>query len=358
MSSRHLLLHVLLFGIVQAGLAQAASPDINTVGISAPLTGDLAVYGNAVRNGVELARANSPLSRNIRFIYEDNRYDPATAIAAYRKLRERDGASVIYQWGELPLASVAPIAEREHAPLIAMSIDAAPAIGARYIIRSINDPQQIALKVLEYLRSQNHKRIAIITAADPFIDALVGGMRSQISSSEVFDVVGGLLATEKDFKSLIVKLRDAKYDAVGVYLLPGQVSAFYRQASALKLKTFTFGTDVFESSEEIAEARGAMTGAVFPAVDVPAEFSRAYRARYGNETEISYAYNAYVFALRTMELAGNPAAFDNPEVILSGYFTDRDVLGYRARQSGEAGRFLEFPMVLRRISGAAFERAG
>ncbi len=54
-------------------------------GISAPLSGVLAEYGAAVRNGVILAIADNPETLNpkaIEIIYEDSQWDPKTAIAA------------------------------------------------------------------------------------------------------------------------------------------------------------------------------------------------------------------------------------------------------------------------------------
>ena len=151
---------------------------------------------------------------------------------------------------------------------MAMSIDATPAVGARHVIRSINDPPQIA---------------------------------------------------------------------------------------ALKLTITTFGTDVFESSEEIKGALGAMNGAVFPSVQVPEPFLEAYRNAHHSETEISYAFNAYIFALRTMELMTNGEAFSSPESILAGYSRDEEGAAYRVRNSKDAGRYFEFHLILRRIVGERFE---
>jgi len=46
------------------------------VGVSLALSGPVAEYGEALRNGIELAREeHSDLLSDIRFLYEDDRYD-------------------------------------------------------------------------------------------------------------------------------------------------------------------------------------------------------------------------------------------------------------------------------------------
>ena len=64
----------------EAQVQKPASEEFN-FGIIVPLTGDLAQYGTAIKNGFELAKTESPKKlEKIRFIYEDSRYDGKAAV--------------------------------------------------------------------------------------------------------------------------------------------------------------------------------------------------------------------------------------------------------------------------------------
>jgi len=334
--------------------ADSATQATFKIGVSAPLSGEIAEYGAAVRNGIELAIQQEPTEfKSIKFIYEDNRYDSSIALDVYRKLTTIDGVSAIYQWGESPLKSVAALAERNHTPLLAMSIDATPALGAHYIIRSINHPRQIAEKLLQYLRSHKFKRIGIVATEDPFISALVTALEEQADQSESIDVINTFQPSETDFRAQIVRMREAHYDALGVYLLPGQVSAFYRQSKALHFSIPSFGTDVFESKTENQQANGAMEGAIFPNIEVPKLFVDAYTEKYGNNNQISYAYNAYLFAKQSSYVFDGHTAL-TPEEIVQRYAQNDRAGAYNFQESKEFGRFFEYPFVIKQITKGEF----
>lgn len=356
MKIRPALIHSLV--VTTLCLAFAAQAQLR-VGVSAPLSGDLAEYGAAVRNGIEFARTEDRGSFDgITFHYEDNRYEAAAAISAFHKLRKSDAVQLIYHWGEPPLHAVAPLAEQAELPLIAMSLDPAPAIGRRFVIRSINFSDQYAETLAEHLIRRGFKRIAILKTEDPFLNSMVDGLRRHLASDQSLEVVAAFSPADLDFKTQITKLKGGSFDVLGVYLFTGQVSTFYRQAAALRLVIPTFGTDFFESRNEIAQARGAMNGAVYPNLEVPEEFAASYRERFGNDAQIAYAYNAYIFAKLTAQLFAKDKSLDtlNADRIVNRY-TSMEALRnqpFRFRETAEGGRFYEFPLVIRKIEKDRF----
>lgn len=138
-----------------AGEVFASDPEpiVLKIGASIPLTGDLADYGAAIRNGFKLAESKFPERfKHLQIAFEDNRYSAQEAITVFRKLTLNHQMDLIYSWGEAPFSATAPLAEKERIPLLALSIDETPALGKRYSLRVGNSPEELLTPLLEVLR--------------------------------------------------------------------------------------------------------------------------------------------------------------------------------------------------------------
>jgi branched-chain amino acid transport system substrate-binding protein len=325
------------------------------VGVSAPLSGEGAEYGAAVRNGIELAREERPeVFAGITLAYEDNRYDAATAVTAFNKLATVDRADVIFSWGEPPLHATAAIAERLGVPLCAMSLDPIPAVGKQFVTLTANPTEQYASLTMAHLRSRGVKRIGIVVTEDPFFNAMLQSIKEHLLSGESVDVIESVRPGDQDFKAAIMKARRAQFDAIGVYLWAGQVSTFLRQAGTASLTPKYFGTDVFESRSEIALAGDGIEGAVYPNIRVPQEFLAKYQKKYGNDAQIAYAYNAYQFALTTAVVFPSGGEIPVAREIVARYRTVERAGVFRQQVTPSGAKYFEFPLTIRKVTGGGF----
>lgn len=342
-----------LFCFIAVFAASISSLSAETkIGVSAPLSGDLAEYGTAVRQGIELAKEQGEASfDSIQFIYEDNKYDSAASVSALNKLTQIDQVQILFQWGELPLHATADTMERLKLPSIVMSVDAEPALGKQYLIRASNHPNDFAAILIANLKQRGFKRLAFIATEDPFTMSLFNSVKSLGSKDFEITLVATVAPSELDFKTNVMSIKTAKYDALGVFLNPGQVSNFCRQAATLKLGLPIFGTDIFESRNEIKNSAGQLEGAVYPNFTVPADFANAYQAKFGNDYQISYAYNAYIFAKISAAVLPKSEQNISAEQILAAYKTPPAELDIRFVNSPELGQYYHFPMRLMRVSG-------
>ncbi len=93
----------LVTGLLFPLIALAQPRDIPSrlkVGIATPLSGPLAEYGVAMRNGIDLARRESPeIDSRCDFTIEDSKYDSSTAITIFQKLVSTAHFHVVYNWG-------------------------------------------------------------------------------------------------------------------------------------------------------------------------------------------------------------------------------------------------------------------
>ena len=122
------------------------------LGIILPLTGPLAEYGVASKNGFELARKEHPDQFiEIDFVYEDSQYDPKLSISAYQKLRRDPDVKIIYSWGSNPSAPLIPIAAKECYPLFAVDSSTNSFEDASCVIRFDVTGKKLGERLFGYL---------------------------------------------------------------------------------------------------------------------------------------------------------------------------------------------------------------
>jgi len=89
---KYLFLVIALF--LLAG-CQTGEKDYITIGVILPLTGDAAIYGQAMKNGIDLAYHNSKIKDNIKLVYEDDLGDNLGALNAGHIMLNRKADVVI-----------------------------------------------------------------------------------------------------------------------------------------------------------------------------------------------------------------------------------------------------------------------
>lgn len=329
------------------------------VGVIVPLSGALAEYGLAIRNGIEMARKDSPQAfSNCPFLFEDSKYDPKSAVSAFRKLSDKDHVSMVYNFGGPTSAAVAPIASKAKMPSLLWTTDPSAIRGNEYVIRFTNDAVEFTKVLTGYLNSKNRKRLGIIVAENQYLNSLLEGAKTTISSEQTLTVIDRVQPTELDFRSVITRLNKNSYDAIGVFLLSGQISQFYRQLHQQNVSVVTFGTDFFESTTEIKAAEGGMEGAVYSNNTVPPSFAQRYRSLFGNDLQLSFAGNGYDFALlacSTLRAETTPNRLMNA---LESTQKRSGILGdYNFVKTKAGDKFFRFPIVIKKIEGLNFVEA-
>jgi ABC-type branched-subunit amino acid transport system substrate-binding protein len=337
----------------------ANSPDFK-VGFILSLSGTWAEYGIAQRNALDLARLDYPDKfRSIDFSYEDCGLQGIAAVSAFNKLRSVNNVNLMYVWGVEPSLIVAPLAESLKVPLIAAAQAAPPAIGRKYVIRSMNYSEQYSRKLLDYFRKEQITRIGIIQADMSFYNLLVEGLIKNKIPAETIDVIGSIPPSVSDFRSIIARIKAHPYQSIGVYLTPPQILEFYREAQELHLSVKTFGATPFQSGSLAAKAGGLLEGAVYVHNLVTDDFRTRYAARYGNDEQLPWAANAYDMALLLADLFGHlREPLDSDEIIAKlSSVTERVGVGgrYIFRDVPGIGKYFEYPLAVFRISGGKHE---
>ena len=344
-----LLLAVIIFA--PFGFAEPRAPF--KVGVILPLTGGLADFGVAAKNGFELARKEHPeVLKNIEFLIDDSQYDSNKALSSFQKFRSAGDVSLTYVWGYGPNQAVLPVSETQKFPVIAISGERSMTAGKKYSLRFCYHIEMIATTLLDYARSQKLNRLGVIKAELAYMDGLLDYMQKNLREGESLEVLDSYQTQDSTFKNSIAKLKTKQFDALAVFLVGGQISQFYKEMKQMNVLIPTIGTDFYDSMKLVNDAQGTMTGSVFAGPSVEPAFVERYVKVYGNDAQVAWAANSYEFALLTGKLFNSSTTQISAEEILARYRSLKGEHGEAARYSYDesaAGSGFDFKVVARMV---------
>lgn len=264
--------------------SRAESTSEITIGAILPLTGDAASWGEAVRNGIELARSKlaPELKARIRVVYEDDQRKPALAVAAFQKLLKVDGVSAIIGITAQPGLAIAPLAEQHRIPFISIAVPKQISAGRKYTVLFYATAERMAAALVEESNRRSYRRIARISsihdgrfAMRTEFDKAAGG-NFEIVLDEEYPI------ESRDFRPFLTKLKNLQsVDAIYVNLVLGQAGIFARQARELGIALPLFESEMFEDESEVRLSNGALIGQWFVNQASPSqEFEQEYFKRF------------------------------------------------------------------------------
>ena len=278
-----LTLSVLVIAAPRTIFGQTAAPPRDStirVGVILPLSGDAASTGEACRNGMKMAYQKLPADaqKRIKLIFEDDALSLRNAVAAFQKLMAVDKIDVLVTVYSGCSKAVAPLAEENKIPQLAIASDPDVVRGRKYVMNFWTPPQEEVKVALPEAVRRGYKRIARITTVQQGLLAIKSAFdcdnRGQISIVLDEEYIGDA----RDFRPFLTKVRRLKdLDAILVLLINGQAGLFAKQAREMGVKLPLFNFEVFEDAQEQALAEGALVGHWYVNADDPSDaFLREY----------------------------------------------------------------------------------
>jgi branched-chain amino acid transport system substrate-binding protein len=245
---------LVLAASVGAKGASAQQPGVTAdtikIGTFGALTGPGYLYGKLVMNGVEVMfdeinAAGGVNGRKLQLIREDDRCDPAAAIAAIQKLVHQDQVFALIGGG----CSNATFAARESIenakiPTVifasvhdGITVPPAPNIFSTALTSSIESQAQLA-----FAQQQGAKRIAIISMRDAWGRARYNPLLDAFKAKGITPVADEELAPDaNDATAQVLRLKAANADAVLMVLYPKPAAVFVRDSQKLGFKPLNVG---------------------------------------------------------------------------------------------------------------------
>ncbi len=300
---------VLGAAVLLAGGAWGASAAEETTGVTETsvkigmffvLTGPASPYGVGTRNSAQLVidevnKAGGIHGRKIEAIIEDDGCAGSKAVASAQKLINRDQVFALYGGNcSAATVNVVPLANEHRIPFyvpMAVSKNITNPF-SRYVFRSnIMSTMEGTLIVDFAMDRYKPKRVAILHSTDEYGTEVHGPMAPRLKSKHGMDpvaIVGHKLG-ETDLSAQVLKLKEAKPDAVLMATYLRDASIFLRQARELGLDAKFVGSIAASNPimDQLAgkEAVWGRYAAITPLIDDPqgprlAPFVKQYCAVY------------------------------------------------------------------------------
>lgn len=349
--------------IAPIALVQAQDRSSVKVGVILPFTGPLAEYGVAMRNGITLAKkANPDIFEKIEFIFEDSQYSPQSAITIFRKFVSDGDVEFVMNFGCPTSQALVPIVEQAKIPTAMFCSALLMTKDRRYSFGMTAPANEWSSILWDYLQSSDFKKICLVLTDNDYLlseyNALAQVMKAS-GSPYAIEVLDTYAPQDTDFRSSALKIKSKSCDALGVYMLPGQVRTFFNQTRGLKLDVQIFGTDIFESKEEILASKKGMEGAVFVNLSLPGNFKERYVKSYGNDNQVTSACVIHDMVTRIAPLLDSNQTGKELMTKIAQLSEEEVMCGssrYVRSDTGE--QFIRFPLTLKKVMNDEIVQVG
>lgn len=291
------------------------------IGVVSYLTGGGAAYGEAIRQGLELARdeINAKGKTKIELLFEDSKGEKNESINATNKLIHKDNVVAIIGptlSGEMFAAG--PIAGQAGVPIMGTSTTAEGITDISDFVFRNALPESIALpNVVKHSKEKfNLKKVAIMYSNNN--DFSVSGFKTfeQAIKNNGLEVVTIETFADKDtdFSAQLTKIGSLKPDAVYVAGLYQEAALILKKARELGITVPFIGNNGFNSPQLIKSAGAAAEGAVVASPWYPGKddekvkkFLAAFKAKYNKEPDqfSAQAYDALYIMAEAIEKSGS-----------------------------------------------------
>jgi branched-chain amino acid transport system substrate-binding protein len=343
---RALALGACVAAIVSSGVTHAADADPYWVGVSGPLTGQDAQYGEQWKRGFDLALDQINGSGGIhghplRYDFEDSRSDPRQAVAIAQKFVGDD--RILLELGDLSSgASMAASPIYQRAGLVQFGFtNSHPDFtkGGDFMwSTAISQAEEQPLLAQYATGGLGFRKIAVLylntdwgrTSEDIFAKA-AQAHGAQIVAAE------GYQPDEKDFRATLTRVRSANPDSIVLISYYSDGAQIVRQARAEGVRLPIAAVGSVYSPKFIELGGDAVNGVYTESNFYPADprpevqsFVARYRAKYGADpdTFAARAYDAMILAGELLRRYGTTRAavhdglakIDNVPSVIFGHF--------------------------------------
>ena len=296
-----------------------AKPSVYKIGFSGPLTGDGAYYGEASKEGIELAieeinKAGGVKGVPLQVVYEDDRNNTADAQTVLLKLAETDKVPVVIGINTSSV-TMATCKKAEEMKVVQYSIGSNPKIGSScsdYTFQLQGNDLEQGLEFVKIAQFYKFDSAAIVYMNN---DYGIGNKTAFVNSAKEAGIkVLGEVALQpegKDFRTEVLQVKSMNAPMVAFVAYGAEGSAFLRQAKEQGLQTKFVGDANWgdESMFKLAgDALVGMVGLQAGAHTTPEyqKYAQAFQAKYNKAPSIwsEYFYDEINIAAKAIELGG------------------------------------------------------
>lgn len=294
------------------------------IGGIGPVTGGAAVYGNAVKNGIQLAvdeinAAGGVNGIKLELNFQDDEHNEEKAVNAYNTLKDKDMKLLIGTVTSNPCIAVAAETVKDNMFQLTPSGSAVDCVANDNAFRvCFNDPNQGTASAQYIAQNGLASKVAVIyDSSDVYSTGIYEKFAAEAANQNLEVVAAEAFTSDSktDFSVQIQKVQESGAELLFLPIYYQEAALILQQASKAGLAVKYFGCDgldglIDQLGDDVAIAEGVMLLTPF-AADAQDEktvaFTTAYKNAYNNEVPIQFAADGYdaVYAVKAaMEKAG------------------------------------------------------
>lgn len=296
------------------------------IGGIGPVTGGVAVYGLAVKNGAQLAvdeinAAGGINGTKIEFNFQDDEHDAEKAVNAYNTLKDWDMQMLMGTVTSTPCIAVAEETNRDQIFQLTPSGSAVPCVQYDNAFRvCFSDPNQGKASAQYIGKNKLATKVAVIYDSSDVYSSGIYEKFAAESANQGFEIVAAEAFTADSKTDFSVQLQKAKDSGAELVFLPiyyPEASLLLSQANTMGFDTTFFGCDGLDGiltveNFDTSLAEGVMLLTPFAADaqdDYTKTFVASFQKAYG-EVPNQFAADAYdaIYIMKAAIEAGNVTA--------------------------------------------------
>lgn len=279
------------------------------IGGIGPLTGAAATYGNAVKNGAELAveeinAAGGVNGMTLKLAFEDDEHDAEKSVNAYNTLKDKGMKLLLGTVTSVPCVAVADKTKEDNMFQITPSGSSVECIVNDNAFRiCFSDPNQGIASAQYIADNALASKVAVIYNSSDVYSQGIYEKFAQEAEKRNIEIVAQEAFTKDsatDFTVQIQKIKDSGAELVFLPIYYQEAALILTQAEKAGLETLFFGCDgldglIDQLGDNAALADGVMLLTPFAADSTDektVEFVKQYNAKY-NETPNQFAADGY-----------------------------------------------------------------
>lgn len=232
--------------------SSGSDSEVIKIGAIGPVTGAAAVYGQAVKNGAELAveeinAAGGINGAQVEFKFEDDEHDAEKAINAYNNLKDWGMQALLGTVTSAPCVAVGEVANQDNMFLLTPSGTAVECVQYDNAFRvCFSDPMQ-GLESAKYIGENGlASKVAVIyDSSDVYSTGIYEAFVKEVANQD-FEVVAAEAFTSESKTDFSVQLQKAKDSGAELVFLPfyySEASLVLKQAAGMNYNPIFFGCD-------------------------------------------------------------------------------------------------------------------
>ena len=286
----------------------SAKPTIK-IGVTLPLTGDVAMLGQSNKNAILLAQSQLPKNTkyNYELVFEDDQFKPAMGASTANKLISVDGVSALISFGSPVGNAVSPIAEQNHITHINdFASDPHVASGTYNFVDYTPARQDSKAFIAELKKRTIHTLVFFGQQDNPGVGAIITTFLADSANTPEIKVLSKQMFNTgtTDFRTQIAEVKGLNPDIYVLEATSPELEILTKQLRQAGIKTPVTTMEAFEFSSDLSLFEGMwyINGA-----DPMPWFVDLYTKQYGDSPKFGAAngYDSFNLLVQAAETAGD-----------------------------------------------------